>query len=93
MVGRSVKGRNPSRIGDVDERGPRVSKHKNLNEKFELSPTNNAAKVSSMQDTYIKELAILDYQGKRNPVLWINAKKKLEIYITKNYGFECGHLF
>jgi hypothetical protein len=46
-----------------------------------------------MQSAYVKELAVLDYSGKRNPALWENAKSKLEVYVSRIYGYECGHLF
>lgn len=41
----------------------------------------------------ISELDIIEYTGRRNPILYDSLKKNLEKYVTKNYGFECGHLF
>jgi len=57
-------------------------------------PVQEATKDSgNMQSSYVKELAIIDYSGKRNPALWENARSKLEVYVSRIYGYECGHLF
>ena len=56
-------------------------------------PVQEIIKDNSMQSAYVKELAVIDYQGKRNPALWESARSKLEIYVSRIYGYECGHLF
>ena len=56
-------------------------------------PVQEIIKDSSMHSVYVKELAVIDYQGKRNPALWESARSKLEIYVSRIYGYECGHLF
>jgi len=41
---------------------------------------------------YIEELDLLDYRGRRNPKVYDDAAQKLEIYVTKLYGWN-GYIF
>ena len=78
------------RSGNEQRRGSNVH---NMKGGKGQAPVHETIKDSSMQSAYIKELAVIDYQGKRNPALWESARSKLEIYVSRIYGYECGHLF
>jgi hypothetical protein len=48
---------------------------------------------NAIKKNFMEELEILDYNGKHNPKLYDDAKKKFQIYVMKTYGIENAQLF
>jgi len=81
-----MKGKYNYRFGAQRGRGNRNEFKKDIQNDSELKNT-------STQQNFVEDLPILDYHGKRNPMLWDDASRRFEVYITRNYGYECGHIF
>jgi hypothetical protein len=66
-------------------------------ERSEKKSFSNNNKVDTFNESkngkkFIEEVDVLDYRGRRNPKMYDDAAQKLEIYVTKNYGWN-GFIF
>ena len=71
----------------INYRKPVYGKHKKAETKIEEIKVDAEKKKN-----FIEELDILDYSGRRNPRMFDDAKKKLEVYVSKNYDPRNAHI-
>ena len=72
----------------INYRKPVYGKHKKAETRIEEIKVDAEKKKN-----FIEELDILDYSGRRNPRMFDDAKKKLEVYVSKNYDPRNAHIF